>query len=450
MPDLFGTDGVRGVANTELTCTMAMEIGAAAATALIEEKEGRGFVIIGRDTRASGQMLESAITAGLCSAGMDVGLLDVIPTPAVAYLVRKYDADAGVVISASHNPYEFNGIKIFGKDGFKLPDSVEDEIEKVLSDKSFRKAEGASIGRVRRIETAVDDYIEEIASHVDTGGLGIKYAVDCANGASSATAPELFSRLGGEPVFINSSPDGSNINAGCGSTHLEALRKAVLDNGCDIGFAFDGDADRCLAVDENGSEINGDMLIGAFAGYLKKSGKLSGNTAVVTVMSNLGFEEYCRDRDIEFVRTKVGDRYVLEEMLDKGYAIGGEQSGHIILLDRETTGDGEAAAALILEMMTKSGEKASELFSGMTIYPQVLVNVRASREEKDAFSRDEDIKAFIADREAALGKGAGRILVRVSGTEPLIRVMAEGRDMDAIRSAADEIAAEIEKRFCSK
>ena len=448
MSRMFGTDGVRGVMNEDLNCALAMDIGTAVATILKEDGDSSRFVIIGKDTRKSGDMLESALAAGLCSAGFSVGLVGVLPTPAIAYLIGKYGASAGIVISASHNPYQFNGIKIFGPKGFKLPDETEDRIQACIEKKEFALAKAEDIGTIRTIETAVDDYVASIVPTVSADLSGIKYIVDCANGASSTTAGKLFSQLGGDYEIINASPDGININNKCGSTNLAGLAEKVKEKGCDLGIAFDGDADRCLAIDENGNEINGDQLIGVFAKHLKDQGKLSGNAAVVTVMSNIGFANYCQEKDIEMVRTKVGDRYVLEKMLEKGYVIGGEQSGHIILLDRETTGDGEMAAALLLETLSQDGRKASEIFSEVIMYPQTLINVTADKAQKEAYTNDEGIKAFIAEKERSMGEGNGRVLVRLSGTEPLIRVMVEGKDQGEIEILAGEIAEEIRRMFC--
>lgn len=335
MGRLFGTDGARGVANSEITCELAMQIGRAAAMVLTENLEHRPKVMIGMDTRASGEMLESAIAAGLCSVGADVLLLGVLPTPAVAFLVKEYGYDAGVMISASHNPCEYNGIKIFQSTGYKLPDALENEIEAIILDevKTPPVMIGGDVGRVTRAEHAVEDYIQHLLSTTDTRCDGMKIAIDCANGSASVTARTVFESLGAQCIVIHDKPDGVNINRDCGSTHMESLQKCVLENNCDLGFAFDGDADRMLAVDDTGNVVDGDKAIAVCAKYMQSQGTLHKDTAVVTVMSNMGFFKFCDDNGIHCERTKVGDRYVLENMLEHGYSIGGEQSGHIIFLD---------------------------------------------------------------------------------------------------------------------
>ncbi|MFR5040462.1 MAG: phosphoglucosamine mutase, partial [[Eubacterium] siraeum] len=348
MGRLFGTDGARGIAVTELTCELAMNIGRAAAIVLTKQKthNGKARILIGKDTRISSDILESALIAGITSVGADVELLGVVPTPAVAYLVRYYGADAGVMISASHNSVEYNGIKLFSSTGFKLPDDVENEIEALILDtpEKMTLVDGSDVGRVRTMYGAVSEYNEHIQSTVGGKFQGLLVAIDCANGSASATAESLFYKFGAEYVYINNEPDGLNINDKCGSTHIEQLVELVKKRGCDVGFAFDGDADRCLAVDEKGNIIDGDKLIAILSRYMKEMGTLKNNTAVVTVMSNLGFHRFMNENKIETVCTKVGDRYVLEEMLNNGYNIGGEQSGHIIFLDHATTGDGQLTA----------------------------------------------------------------------------------------------------------
>lgn len=448
MGRLFGTDGVRGVAGKDLTPELAMQIGRAAAAVLAGKTQHRPRFIIGKDTRISGDMLENALAAGLCSVGADVELLGVIPTPAVAYLVRKYAADAGVVISASHNPVEFNGIKLFGGEGYKLPDEVEDEIEHHVFNNGaeLTLATGTAIGTVRRVDCALDDYVDYLAKAIDADLSGLNIAVDCANGASSAPASRLFPRLGATCHFIGNEPDGGNINENCGSTHLDKLAAYVVKNGLDCGVAFDGDADRCLAVDENGKEIDGDKIIAILATDLKRAGKLKEDTAVVTVMSNLGFIEYMRQNGMKTAITAVGDRYVLEEMRDKGYVIGGEQSGHIILLQHSTTGDGELTAGMLLRTLAQKKCKMSELNALYTRYPQVTVNVTATNEEKARYKEDEYIAGFVESQQQSL-MGLGRVLVRASGTEPLIRVMVEGKDEEAIAASAERIAVKINERI---
>ena len=448
MGRLFGTDGARGVANSELSCELAMKIGRAAAMVLTESCSHKPKVLIGMDTRASSHMLASAIGAGLCSVGADVLILDVVPTPAVAFLVKEYEYDAGVMISASHNPCEYNGIKIFQYNGYKLPDELENEIEDIILDETKLPPVvlGGDVGRIYFSETAVDDYVFHLAMTSDGDFKGMKIALDCANGSASVSAKALFTRLGAECVIINAEPNGTNINENCGSTHLEQLQKCVVDNKCDLGFAFDGDADRMLLVDENGNIVDGDKIIAICAKYLKKNGKLNNNTAVVTVMSNMGFFEFCDNNGINCVKTKVGDRYVLEEMVKNDYSIGGEQSGHIIFLDHATTGDGQMSAIQVLNVLKRTGKKISELASEMNVFPQVLINVRVSNFGKTRLDKDEEVQLAIREASEELGND-GRVLVRVSGTEPLVRVMLEGKDYDKIKYLAECIARVIEERL---
>ena len=449
MGRIFGTDGARGVANSELTCELAMQIGRAAAMVLLENSHGkRPKVLIGKDTRASSDMLESAISAGLCSVGADVLLLGVVPTPAVAYLVREYEYDAGVMISASHNPCEYNGIKIFQSNGYKLPDELENEIEEIILDEVDRPpvAIGGEVGRVSRSENAVSDYIEHLLSATNMSFKGYKIALDCANGSSSVSAEEVFTRLGAECIVINSKPDGVNINKNCGSTHIEQLQKCVVDNNCDFGFAFDGDADRMLAVDHTGTLVDGDRCIAVCAKHMKQIGKLNKNAAVVTVMSNMGFFKFCEENGILCEKTKVGDRYVLENMHANGYSIGGEQSGHIIFLQYATTGDGQLSAIQLMSVIKDTGRTLKDLADEMKIYPQVLINVHVSNYGKARFDTDKEIKNAIKMAEKELGD-EGRILVRVSGTEPLVRVMLEGSDIDKIRELGETVSAVVKERL---
>ncbi len=448
MGRLFGTDGARGVANTELTCELAMQIGRAAAMVLIEGDHQRPKVMIGSDTRLSGEMLESALAAGLCSVGADVLLLGVVPTPAVAYLVKEYGYDAGIMISASHNPYEYNGIKIFQSNGFKLPDMLENAIESIiLDDVATPPAKvGAEIGTITRSKTAHADYINHILSTSEYRYNGLKVALDCANGSSSTTARKLFEYLGCECIVIGAEPNGININDQCGSTHVEALQQVVKENGCDVGFAFDGDADRLIAVDENGEIVDGDKIIALCAMDMKETGRLKNDTAVVTVMSNMGFFKFADENGIHCEKTKVGDRYVLENMLKNGHSIGGEQSGHVIFLDYATTGDGQLTAVQILRALKRTGKTLSELASVMEVFPQVLKNVRVSNLGKIRFDDDKEIKIAIQQAEEELGD-TGRVLVRVSGTEPLVRVMLEGKDLEQITRLADEIAEVVRERL---
>ena len=452
MGKLFGTDGVRGVAGKDLTCELALQIGRATAAELTSLDGHRPRILIGKDTRVSGDMLECTLAAGLCSVGADVDLLGVIPTPGVAYLVRKYGADAGIVISASHNPMEFNGIKIFKGDGYKLPDEVENRIEAHIfkNSEDIKICDGAEIGRVHRLDTAVDDYVDALEQHIDADLSGLNVLFDCANGASAKVAQKLFPRLGCQCSFTGTLDDGVSVNDGCGSTHLDRLEKKVVEGGFDCGIAFDGDADRCLACDEKGAEIDGDKIIALVAKDMKDRGRLDGNTAVVTVMSNLGFMKYMQSIGIDTARTAVGDRYVLEEMRARGYAIGGEQSGHVIFLHHSTTGDGELTAGKLLKLLARKhreeGTKMSELNAVYTKFPQVLINLTADKEQKQAYKEDEYIAGFIESQQQNL-MGMGRVLVRVSGTEPKIRVMVEGEDMEAIQSSAERIADMIRQRI---
>ena len=449
MGRLFGTDGARGVANTELTPELAMNIGRAAAIVLTKQKthNGKARILIGKDTRISSDILESALIAGITSVGADVELLGVVPTPAVAYLVRYYGADAGVMISASHNSVEYNGIKLFSSTGFKLPDEVENEIEALILDtpEKMTLVDGSDVGRVKTLYGAVSEYNEHIQSTVDGKFQGLLVAIDCANGSASATAESLFYKFGAEYVYINNEPDGLNINDKCGSTHIEQLVELVKKRGCDVGFAFDGDADRCLAVDEKGNIIDGDKLIAILSRYMKEMGTLKNNTAVVTVMSNLGFHRFMNENKIETVCTKVGDRYVLEEMLNNGYNIGGEQSGHIIFLDHATTGDGQLTAAQTLELLSKCKRPLSQLVKDIPDFPQLLVNVKITEDKKGLWEKTQKITDIIAQAEQAMGEN-GRILVRESGTEPLIRVMLEGKDFKQINEYAIAISEKIKER----
>ena len=451
MGRLFGTDGARGIAVTELTCELAMNIGRAAAIVLTKQKthKGKARILIGKDTRISSDILESALIAGITSVGADVELLGVVPTPAVAYLVRYYGADAGVMISASHNSVEYNGIKLFSSTGFKLPDDVENEIEALILDtpEKMTLVDGSDVGRVRTMYGAVSEYNEHIQSTVDGKFQGLLVAIDCANGSASATAESLFYKFGAEYVYINNEPDGLNINDKCGSTHIEQLVELVKKRGCDVGFAFDGDADRCLAVDEKGNIIDGDKLIAILSRYMKEMGTLKNNTAVVTVMSNLGFHRFMNENKIETVCTKVGDRYVLEEMLNNGYNIGGEQSGHIIFLDHATTGDGQLTAVQTLELLSKCKRPLSQLVKDIPDFPQLLVNVKITENKKGLWDKTQKITDIIAQAEQAMGEN-GRILVRESGTEPLVRVMIEGKDEKEVRHWTNLIADTVRECLC--
>ena len=440
MGRLFGTDGVRGIANVELTCELALAIGRAVASILTDKKDKKIKILIGHDTRISSDMLTSAVISGLCSVGADAVYLGTVSTPAVAFLVKSCGADAGIMISASHNSSKYNGIKVFGADGYKLPDALEDKIEGVVldCDSSF-KVKKERIGRAIDGRNMINDYKSHLLSIPDSAFNGLKIAIDCANGSASATAADVFSSLGASVTTLFDSPDGYNINDGCGSTHIEALRKIVLDEGLDAGFAFDGDADRCLCIDENGEIVDGDHILAMIALDLRQRGLLKNKTVVGTVMTNFGFTRFCNDNGITFLPTKVGDRYVLEEMLLGNFAIGGEQSGHIIFSDHATTGDGQLTAIKVLSLMKRSGKTLSELKSVMKRYPQELINIKVTEEGKLRFYNDPAVQNAIKKAESDLGE-EGRIVVRPSGTEPLIRVMTEGEDKVFISRVAQSVA----------
>ncbi len=456
MGKLFGTDGVRGIANVELTAEIAMKIGKAAASVLVKNTPVKAKILIGKDTRLSCDVLEGALVAGICSVGVDVVCLGVIPTPAVAFLVRKYHANAGIMISASHNSFEFNGIKIFGENGYKLPDNIESVIEKIVLDDmpvDVSEVTYAGLGTRTNSDNAIDDYIEHVASTIDDDLTGLKVAFDCANGAASQTAKKLFDRLGVECIIKNCRPNGTNINKNCGSMHIDDLARFVKENSLDAGLAFDGDADRCLAVDELGNIADGDFIMAVCAMSLNEQHKLAKSTVVGTVMTNIGFSHFCCENQLKFVATRVGDKYVLEEMLKNGYNFGGEQSGHVIFLDHSTTGDGQLTAVQLLSILKRSGKKLSELTGVMRKLPQVMLNVKVGNLGKLKFYADEEIKSAI-DRVSAKFEpgnadtcGRGRILVRVSGTEPLIRIMLEGENLDRITVLANEVADLVKKRL---
>ena len=443
MARLFGTDGVRGVANVELTCELAMNIGKACACVLTKNKKSVK-VLIGNDGRESASMLVSSLIAGFTSVGVDVMNIGMIPTPAISYLVCKYNMDAGVMITASHNPYEYNGIKIFDSNGYKLPDELEDEIEDYINNKKPYKSK--KIGRLLEANDAVDDYVDYLISRNDFDFSNLNIAVDCANGASSVSAFKLFEKTNCKYHIINNSPNGTNINNECGALHVDILSKYVVDNKLDGGVAFDGDADRAIFVDELGNVIDGDYVLAILGKYLKDNDKLNNNTIVGTVMSNLGFIKFCKDNDIEFIATKVGDRYVLEEMRLGNFIIGGEQSGHIILSDYAKTGDGELTALCLFRVLKESEKKLSELSSIMKKYPQVLINAKVSNDRKNEFYTSDIIDDNIKKLEKELA-GNGRIVVRPSGTEPLIRVMIEGENVSTIDKMAKDLAKLIEKEL---
>lgn len=438
MPRLFGTDGVRGLANKDVTANLALSLGDAAARVLTKETapDRRAKAVIARDTRVSGAMLAQSVAAGLAAAGVDVDHVDVLPTPGLAFLTSDGDVDLGVVISASHNPMEDNGIKFFARGGFKLADDLEDQIEALLG-KNWSRPTGKGVGRISNAtETADTLYIEHLVGSIDAPLNSLKVVVDCANGATSRVAPEAFRRAGAEVVVINNEPDGYNINLHCGSTHPEELQTAVVENGADFGVAFDGDADRCLAVDAAGNLVDGDQIMGLLAIALKDRGELAHDTLVVTVMSNLGLILAMKEAGIATVQTGVGDRYVLEAMRAGGFVLGGEQSGHIIALDHATTGDGTLTALLLAERVVKSGKTLAELASVVTRLPQTLINV--PNVDKAAAQTDETLAAEVAKAELALG-ATGRVLLRPSGTEPLVRVMVEA----ATQEEADRVAASL-------
>lgn len=443
MSRLFGTDGVRGVANTQITPELAFDLGRAA-TCYFGMRSKNPKILIGRDTRLSGPMLEAALAAGICSAGGEACLLGVVPTPTIAYLTANTDASAGVVISASHNPYMDNGIKFFSHQGYKLPDAVEDEIALLVERKECptKRPVGSDVGVITQNNDLVMKYIEHVISSADTNLKGLKVVLDCANGAAYELAPMILQRLGAEVIVLFNEPNGTNINNGCGSTYLDSLRKAVLDNNADVGIAHDGDADRCLVVAEDGQVLDGDQMMLICALELMKKGLLPNNTVVSTVMSNIGFHMALKKHNAKCVVTPVGDRYVLEEMVRSGCTLGGEQSGHVIFSDYATTGDGLITAVQVLRAMVKNNTTLSELAMLMVKYPQVLINVKVAT--KDGWEENEQIRTAIAVAEKEL-QDNGRILVRASGTEKLIRVMAEGPDQGELELMAKKIADVIAK-----
>ncbi len=449
MGRLFGTDGVRGIANSELTPELALRLGRAAATVLGEGLDRRPLILIGCDTRISSSMLCSAAAAGICSAGADVKLLGVVPTPAVAYLVRTMGADAGVMISASHNPFDYNGIKIFGSEGYKLPDELEETIEALILDADKADAHplpsAERIGVVSEAYDALDRYLDYIKACVGVSFEGLSVAIDCANGSSAVTARRIFTDLGAKVHMLHDAPNGVNINLNCGSTHMESLARAVVEGGFDCGLAFDGDADRFLCIDEKGELVDGDQIMAVCALDLKSRGRLPHDTVVGTIMTNFGFTKFCEDNGFRFIATKVGDRFVLEEMLLGRYAIGGEQSGHIIFREHATTGDGQLTALQLLAILKKQKKPLSELCRVMTKYPQYMVNLKVTPEGKIQFFTDPEIKKAIAAAEELLAE-SGRVVVRPSGTEPLIRVMAEAGDHALAQKAVDDLAAVIRAR----
>ncbi|MCD8157702.1 MAG: phosphoglucosamine mutase [Clostridiales bacterium] len=441
MSVFFGTDGVRGVANTELSCELAFKLGKTGAYVLTKKNKHKAKIIVGMDTRISGGMLEAALTAGICSVGAEVISLGVIPTPGVAYLVRLYGADAGVVISASHNPVKDNGIKFFNSKGFKLSDEIEDEIEDIMINHIDEPPlpTGISVGTRKVCETSVSDYAAFVAAQTDIDLSGIKIVCDCANGATSTVAKEVFKALKADVTFLSAEPDGTNINLNCGSTHLENLKEKVVELGADVGVAFDGDGDRCLCVDEKGETVDGDMIMAIIGNDFKDRGLLREDTITATVMSNLGFMIMAKEKGINVAVTDVGDSYVIEEMLKNGHNLGGEQSGHIIILDKNTTGDGLLTAVTLLTIIKKKGEKLSLLKSIMEVLPQVLINAEVDGKKKTEYNNYKEIRDAIEELNAKFS-GEGRVLIRPSGTEPLVRVMIEGRDIEVITKEAKKLA----------
>ncbi len=444
MGKLFGTDGIRGVAGEALDGRLAFKVGQAAALVLSRALRHKARIFIGKDSRISSDMLEAALVAGVTSVGADAVLLGLVPTPAVAYLTNV-GADAGVVISASHNSFEHNGIKIFNAQGYKLSDELENAVETlVLSDDPLPQSTFDKVGHVIRDEVAVDRYLAHLTGTVEADLSALRVAVDCANGAASRTARALMSRVGVQYEILFDSPDGVNINADCGSTHMEALCERVVDGGFDMGIAFDGDADRCLIVDETGRVVDGDQIMAICGLAEKRNGRLAGDTIVATVMSNLGFHMFARENGLNVKVAAVGDRNVLEMMLEGGYVLGGEQSGHLIFLKDATTGDGQLTALRFMEAVSRAHCPVSKLLSGFLQYPQVLINVRVRNDSKSSLSDHPEVCAAIAMAKEAIG-GDGRVLVRPSGTEPLVRVMVEGQEETAVQSLAESIAAVISR-----
>ena len=453
MRKYFGTDGIRRIANTELSPELVFRVAKAGAYVLSKHADHAPTILIGRDTRISGTLIESAMTAGFLSYGANVKLLGVIPTPAVAYLTKKLNADASVVISASHNTFEFNGVKYFSNKGMKIDDSIEEEIEQIMDSNKLEEltAENENIGISQNAEDLTDLYVDFIVnifkdSISNNLNKDFKVVIDTANGATYKVAERIFTKLGINHKIINAVPNGVNINKNCGSTHLEMLKEYVVKNSYDMGIAYDGDGDRCLVVDKDGKEIDGDIILAIASRYLKEKNKLNKDTLVATVMSNLGLKKYAGDNNLNLVQTKVGDRYVLEEMLKNGYNIGGEQSGHIIFLDYNPTGDGILTSLMLLNIILESKTDLNTLAKIINIYPQVLINAKVSNDKKYDFEKDGVIRAEIEQVEKEFS-GNGRVLIRASGTEPLIRVMIEGNDIEYITEKARSIANLIEERL---
>lgn len=448
MGKLFGTDGIRGIANSELTGKLAYDVGRAGAHVLTKKKQRQPKIIVARDTRISGSMLEAALVGGICSVGANVISVGVVPTPAISFLTRVLEADAGVMISASHNPLEYNGIKFFNREGYKLSDEMEQEIENIILSQSGAGPlpTGENIGTWEMDHSVIDLYVDHVCSTIPGDLNGIKVLIDCANGAAFEVAPKALERLGADVEVIHYKPNGININKLCGSTHMEDLMSQVVGRGVSAGIAFDGDADRCLAVDENGKFIDGDQILAICGLDMKKGGRLNKDTIVTTVMSNLGLNLMASKNDIKLKQTRVGDRYVLEKMIKDGYNIGGEQSGHVIFLDHNTTGDGLITAIQLLYIMKKTGKPLSEISKVMEVLPQVLINAKVKNEHKHDYIEDLEIREEIKKLETKFG-AEGRVLVRASGTEPLIRVMIEGTNKEEMQEHAVILARFIEEKL---
>lgn len=448
MGKLFGTDGIRGIANSDLTGQLAYNVGRAGAYVLTKKTKRQPRIVVARDTRISGSMLEAALVAGICSVGAKAISIGVVPTPAVSYLTKELDADAGVMISASHNPLEYNGIKFFNSQGYKLSDALENEIENIILSQSGAGPvpTGEDVGIWEMDHSVIELYVDHVCRTIPGDLKDIKVLIDCANGAAYEVAPMALERLGAKVEVIHNKPNGVNINKLCGSTHMEDLKSQVIGRGMDVGIAFDGDADRCLAVDEKGELIDGDQILSICGLDMKLGERLNQNTIVATVMSNLGLSIMANEHDMKVVQTRVGDRYVLEEMIKYGYNIGGEQSGHIIFLDHNTTGDGLITAIQLLYIMKKTGKPLSQLAGVMDVMPQVLVNAKVKNEHKHDYIEDLEIRKEIKKLEAKFG-GEGRVLIRPSGTEPLVRVMIEGKNQVELEKDARELADLIEQRL---
>ena len=446
MGRLFGTDGIRGVVGDDLTFALAREVGRALVQVLSKRAVRKSFILIGMDTRLSSFTLADSVLLGITDAGGDVVNIDVCPTPAVAYLVKKHNFDAGVMISASHNPWEYNGIKIFGSDGFKLSDDLENQIEEIILCNDIPYYFAKERGRIKELRNGLNEYIDYLIKSSDHLFDGIKIAIDCANGSAYTTAKTVFEGLGAECFMLADDPDGMNINRDCGSTHLNALRDLVINNKLNLGIAFDGDADRCLAIDENGREVDGDHILAILGARMKSEGRLRENAIVGTVMTNLGLVRFCEENGIDFTRARVGDRYVLEELNNKGLSLGGEQSGHIIIRDLATTGDGQLTAVALLSCIKESGKSLGALADIMKKYPQYMINLEADSADKENFKNDSQIKEIIKESEIEIAEH-GRIIIRPSGTEHLIRIMTEGDDPVLAEKICTNLSEKIKKRL---